>query len=136
PLLMAHKILPPAVSGPPEFEQTFRAHQNCVEFYPLFLVTLWTCGMFFSEVLAAATGLVYMAARQLYFNGYTQSTKKRLPTLIICPKNKACTALRRAHRLQVSGRFLIFKKSAMPILILASVNFFLSEMLLNIAKSR
>ncbi|XP_054879290.1 microsomal glutathione S-transferase 2 [Poeciliopsis prolifica] len=76
---MAHKILPPVVSGPPEFERTFRAHQNCVEFYPLFLVTLWTCGMFFSEVLAAATGLVYMAARQLYFNGYTKSTKKRLP---------------------------------------------------------
>ncbi|XP_005816800.1 microsomal glutathione S-transferase 2 [Xiphophorus maculatus] len=76
---MAHKILPPVVSGPPEFERTFRAHQNCVEFYPLFLVSLWTCGMFFSEVLAAATGLVYMAARQLYFNGYTQSTKKRLP---------------------------------------------------------
>lgn len=70
--------------------------QNCVEFYPLFLVSLWTCGMFFSEVLAAATGLVYMAARQLYFNGYTQSTKKRLPALIVCPKNKACTDVRRA----------------------------------------
>ncbi|XP_047209425.1 microsomal glutathione S-transferase 2 [Girardinichthys multiradiatus] len=75
---MAHKILPPAVSGPPEFERTFRAHQNCVEFYPLFLVTLWTCGMFFNEEVAAAAGLVYMVARQIYFNGYIQSTKKRL----------------------------------------------------------
>ncbi|MEQ2282245.1 hypothetical protein AMECASPLE_038566 [Ameca splendens] len=52
--------------------------QNCVEFYPVFLVTLWTCGMFFNEVVAAAAGLVYMVARQIYFNGYIQSTKKRL----------------------------------------------------------
>uniref|UniRef100_UPI0037E82688 microsomal glutathione S-transferase 2 n=1 Tax=Semicossyphus pulcher TaxID=241346 RepID=UPI0037E82688 len=75
---MAHKVLPPSVTGPPEFERTFRAHQNCVEFYPLFLVTLWTCGLFFSEVTAAAGGLVYMIARQIYFNGYVRSSKKRL----------------------------------------------------------
>ncbi|KAM8732756.1 microsomal glutathione S-transferase 2 isoform 1-T1 [Acanthopagrus schlegelii] len=76
---MAHKVLPPSVTGPPEFERTFRAQQNCVECYPVFLVTLWTCGMFFSEVTAAAGGLVYIIARQLYFNGYAKSTKKRLP---------------------------------------------------------
>ncbi|XP_038154107.1 microsomal glutathione S-transferase 2 [Cyprinodon tularosa] len=76
---MAHKIMPPAVSGPPEFERTFRAHQNCVEFYPLFLVTLWTCGIFFNEAAAAGTGLLYMVARQIYFNGYIKSTRKRLP---------------------------------------------------------
>ncbi|XP_037635903.1 microsomal glutathione S-transferase 2 [Sebastes umbrosus] len=76
---MAHKVLPPSVTGPPEFERTFRAHQNCVEFYPLFLVTLWTCGIFFSEETAAAGGLVYIIARQKYVNGYVKSTKKRLP---------------------------------------------------------
>ncbi|XP_051276820.1 microsomal glutathione S-transferase 2 isoform X2 [Dicentrarchus labrax] len=76
---MAHKVLPPSVTGPPQFERTFRAHQNCVECYPVFLVTLWTCGMFFSELTAAAVGLVYIIARQIYFNGYVKSTKKRLP---------------------------------------------------------
>ncbi|XP_074530121.1 microsomal glutathione S-transferase 2 [Halichoeres trimaculatus] len=76
---MTHKVLPPCVTGPPEFERTFRAHQNCVEFYPLFLVTMWTCGMFFSEETAAAGGLVYMIARQIYFTGYVRSSKKRLP---------------------------------------------------------
>ncbi|XP_042349888.1 microsomal glutathione S-transferase 2 [Plectropomus leopardus] len=76
---MAHKVLPPAVTGPPEFERTFRAHQNCVEFYPLFLVIMWTCGLFFSEVTAAAGGLVYMIARQMFVNGYVKATKKRLP---------------------------------------------------------
>ncbi|CAI5682181.1 unnamed protein product [Oreochromis niloticus] len=80
---MAHNILPPVVTGPPEFERTFRAHQNCVEFYPLFLVSLWTCGTFFSEVFAAAGGLVYMLARQMYFSGYVTSAKKRLPGFIL-----------------------------------------------------
>uniref|UniRef100_A0A3Q0T2B4 Microsomal glutathione S-transferase 2 n=1 Tax=Amphilophus citrinellus TaxID=61819 RepID=A0A3Q0T2B4_AMPCI len=77
---MTHNIMPPVVSGPPEFERTFRA-QNCVEFYPLFLVSLWTCGMFFSEA-AATAGLVYMVARQMYFNGYVTSAKK-LPGFIL-----------------------------------------------------
>lgn len=56
--------------------------QNCLEFYPVFLVTLWTSGMFFSEALAAAAGLLYVVARQMYFNGYIQSTKKRSSTLL------------------------------------------------------
>ncbi|XP_070693259.1 microsomal glutathione S-transferase 2 [Pempheris klunzingeri] len=75
---ITHKVLPPSVTGPPEFERTFRAHQNCVECYPVFLVTLWTCGLFFSEVTAAAGGLLYIIARQIYVNGYVKSTKKRL----------------------------------------------------------
>ncbi|CAN9514659.1 unnamed protein product [Ophioblennius macclurei] len=76
---IAHKVLPPAVNGPPEFERTFRAHQNCVECYPLFLVALWTSGLFFHELTAAAGGLLYIFARQMYFNGYIKSTKKRMP---------------------------------------------------------
>lgn len=55
----------------------FVLSQNCVEFYPLFLVSMWTCGTFFSEVIAAAGGLVYMVARQMYFSGYITSPKKR-----------------------------------------------------------
>ncbi|KAM9357053.1 microsomal glutathione S-transferase 2 [Symphorus nematophorus] len=80
---VAHKVLPPAVTGPPQFERTFRAHQNCVECYPVFMVTLWTCGVFFSEATAAAGGLVYIIARQMYVNGYIKSAKKRLPGLYL-----------------------------------------------------
>uniref|UniRef100_A0A3Q4BQ02 Microsomal glutathione S-transferase 2 n=1 Tax=Mola mola TaxID=94237 RepID=A0A3Q4BQ02_MOLML len=67
---MAHKVLPPSVTGPPDFERTFRAHQNCVECFPVFLVTLWTCGLFFCEVTDSIGGLLYILARQMYFNGY------------------------------------------------------------------
>ncbi|KAL4641732.1 microsomal glutathione S-transferase 2-like isoform X2 [Arapaima gigas] len=76
---LKHSILPPAVTGPAEFERTFRAHQNCVEGYLPFLVTLWVSGLFFHEGLAALGGLVFIAARQMYFNGYVTSAKNRLP---------------------------------------------------------
>ncbi|XP_015267088.1 PREDICTED: microsomal glutathione S-transferase 2 [Gekko japonicus] len=75
---LKHKIMPPAVSGPPEFERTFRAQQNCVEFYPIFVVTLWIAGWFFNQEIAAIGGLIYMFARHKYFHGYAESVKGRL----------------------------------------------------------
>ncbi|KAM8940515.1 microsomal glutathione S-transferase 2-like [Pelodytes ibericus] len=76
---MKHKVMPPSVTGPPEFERTFRAQQNCVEFYPIFLVCLWTAGLFSYEEVAAAAGLLYMFARHLYFKGYAESSQRRIP---------------------------------------------------------
>ncbi|XP_075055767.1 microsomal glutathione S-transferase 2-like [Mixophyes fleayi] len=76
---MKHKVMPPAVTGPPEFERTFRAQQNCVEFYPIFLVLLWMAGLFFYEEVAAAFGLLYIFARHTYFTGYVDSAQGRIP---------------------------------------------------------
>ncbi|XP_044156769.1 microsomal glutathione S-transferase 2-like [Bufo gargarizans] len=76
---MKHKIMPPAVTGHPEFERTFRAQQNCMEFFPIFLVALWTAGFFFFEEVAAALGLLYIFARHLYFKGYVTSAQGRIP---------------------------------------------------------
>ncbi|XP_056625474.1 microsomal glutathione S-transferase 2 [Triplophysa dalaica] len=83
---MKHKVMPPSVTGPPEFERTFRAHQNSVEFYPIFLVVLWISGIFCNEVFAALGGLLYIVAREMYFNGYINESKKRLPGFytVIC----------------------------------------------------
>ncbi|XP_078532815.1 microsomal glutathione S-transferase 2 [Lissotriton helveticus] len=75
---MKHKIMPPAVNGPPEFERTFRAQQNCVEFYPVFVVSLWTAGLFLSQEVAALIGLFYIFARHRYFYGYAESAKGRI----------------------------------------------------------
>uniref|UniRef100_A0A8C3BEI8 Microsomal glutathione S-transferase 2 n=1 Tax=Cairina moschata TaxID=8855 RepID=A0A8C3BEI8_CAIMO len=75
---MKHKVMPPAVTGAPEFDRTFRAQQNCVEFYPIFLTVLWITGCFFNQEVAAVLGLLYMFARYKYFHGYAQSVKGRL----------------------------------------------------------
>ncbi|XP_063316148.1 microsomal glutathione S-transferase 2-like [Pelobates fuscus] len=81
---MKYKIMPPSVTGPPEFERTFRAQQNCVEFYPIFLVVLWTAGIFSYEEVAAVFGLVYIFARHLYFKGYVDNAQGRLPGFYLC----------------------------------------------------
>ncbi|XP_075705817.1 microsomal glutathione S-transferase 2-like [Rhinoderma darwinii] len=79
-----HKIMPPAVTGHPEFERTFRAQQNCLEFFPIFLVVLWTSGIFFYEEMAAVLGLLYILARHLYFKGYVASAQGRIPGFYLC----------------------------------------------------
>ncbi|KAK7137809.1 hypothetical protein R3I94_013451 [Phoxinus phoxinus] len=83
---MKHNIMPPIVTGPPDFERTFRAHQNSVEFYSIFLVVLWISGIFCNEVLAALGGIMYIVGREMYFTGYISESKKRLPGfyLILC----------------------------------------------------
>ncbi|XP_072793478.1 microsomal glutathione S-transferase 2 [Vicugna pacos] len=73
-----YKVIPPAVSGSPEFERIFRAQQNCVEFYPVFMITLWMAGLYFNQVFATCLGLVYVYARYQYFWGYSEDAKKRI----------------------------------------------------------
>ncbi|XP_016278693.2 microsomal glutathione S-transferase 2, partial [Monodelphis domestica] len=75
---LKYKISPPAITGSPAFERIFRAQQNCVEFYPIFLITFWMAGWFFNQVLAAILGLAYMYARHHFFFGYSESAKQRL----------------------------------------------------------
>uniref|UniRef100_A0A8B9PHA8 Microsomal glutathione S-transferase 2 n=1 Tax=Apteryx owenii TaxID=8824 RepID=A0A8B9PHA8_APTOW len=77
---MKHKVMPPAVTGAPEFDRTFRAQQNCAEFYPIFLAALWIAGSFFNQELASFLGLMYMFARYKYFHGYVASIKGRVST--------------------------------------------------------
>ncbi|KAE8630302.1 hypothetical protein XENTR_v10000776 [Xenopus tropicalis] len=87
---MKHKVNPPAVTGPPEFERAFRAQQNCVEFSAIFLVDLWAAGWFFNQGLAAVFGLVYIYGRHLYFHGYVESAKGRLPGFSLCKLSLVC----------------------------------------------
>ncbi|NWV41873.1 MGST2 transferase, partial [Grantiella picta] len=75
---MKHKVMPPAVTGAPEFDRIFRAQQNCVEFYPVFLTSLWIAECFFNQELASFLGVLYVFARYKYFHGSIQSVKGRL----------------------------------------------------------
>ncbi|EHB13964.1 Microsomal glutathione S-transferase 2 [Heterocephalus glaber] len=63
------KVIPPAVTG---------SLQNCVEFYPVFLITLWMAGWYFNQVFATCLGLVYIYSRHKYFWGYSEAAEKRI----------------------------------------------------------
>jgi glutathione S-transferase len=73
----------PATTGNPDFERVFRAHTNTLEWMPTFLVPLWLCAVYLSDIAAAALGLVWIAGRVLYFTGYSSAAEKRLPGFFI-----------------------------------------------------
>ncbi|XP_040610373.1 microsomal glutathione S-transferase 2 isoform X2 [Mesocricetus auratus] len=52
--------------------------QNSLEAYSIFLITLWTSGWYFNQVLAACLGLVYIYARHKYFWGYAETAEGRV----------------------------------------------------------
>ncbi|XP_041929531.1 microsomal glutathione S-transferase 2-like [Alosa sapidissima] len=60
-----------------QFERTLKAHKKCIAFYPIFLVILWTSGLFFNEELAAVLGGVYILGRHIYSCGQSSMTKIR-----------------------------------------------------------
>ena len=81
----------PLTTGHPDFERVFRIHQNTLEWLPTFLVPLWLCAIYLSDVLAALLGLVWIGGRILYFIGYRQEVAKRLPGFFI--QSTACALL-------------------------------------------
>jgi glutathione S-transferase len=73
----------PATTGNPDFERVFRAHLNTLEWMPTFLVSLWLCAIYLSDVAAMVLGLVWIVGRALYFAGYSKAVEKRLPGFFI-----------------------------------------------------
>jgi glutathione S-transferase len=73
----------PATTGNPDFERVFRVHMNTLEWLPTFLVPLWLCAIYLSDLGAALLGLVWIAGRVWYFVGYSKAVAKRLPGFFI-----------------------------------------------------
>jgi glutathione S-transferase len=73
----------PATAGNPDFERIFRVHMNTLEWMPTFLVPLWLCAVYLSDIVAAVLGLVWIVGRVLYFTGYRSAVEKRLPGFFI-----------------------------------------------------
>jgi glutathione S-transferase len=73
----------PATTGNPDFERIFRVHMNTLEWMPIFLVSLWLCAIYLSDIAAAVLGLVWIGGRVLYFTGYSKAVEKRLPGFFI-----------------------------------------------------
>ena len=67
----------PAMTGDPVLERTIRAHYNTLEWLPLFLVPLWLFAIYWSDLVAALVGLVWIVGRVVYQMGYVADPKKR-----------------------------------------------------------
>ncbi|WP_337185484.1 MAPEG family protein [Phenylobacterium sp.] len=70
-------IAAPAMTGDPVLERAIRAHVNTLEWLPLFLVPLWLFAIYWSDLVAAIVGLVWIVGRILYQRGYVADPKKR-----------------------------------------------------------
>jgi glutathione S-transferase len=81
----------PAMSGNPDFERIYRIHANTLEWMPTFLVPLWLCAVYLSDIGAAAIGLVWIVGRIMYFTGYSKAVEKRLPGFYL--QSAACFLL-------------------------------------------
>lgn len=70
-------IAAPAMTGDPVLERTIRAHYNTLEWLPLFLVPLWLFAIYWSDLIAAIVGLVWIVGRVVYQLGYVADPAKR-----------------------------------------------------------
>lgn len=76
-------IAAPAMTGDPLLERTIRAHYNTLEWLPIFLVSLWLFAIYWSELVAAAIGVVWILGRILYATGYYAAAEKREPGFFV-----------------------------------------------------
>jgi glutathione S-transferase len=73
----------PATTGNDDFERIFRVHMNTLEWMPTFLVPLWLCAVYLSDIAAALLGLVWIAGRGWYYVGYSSAVEKRVPGFFV-----------------------------------------------------
>jgi uncharacterized membrane protein YecN with MAPEG domain len=70
-------VAAPAISGHPDFERLFRVQANTLEWLPLFLVSLWLFAIYWSDMVAAGLGAVWIVGRILYMTGYAKAADAR-----------------------------------------------------------
>jgi uncharacterized membrane protein YecN with MAPEG domain len=72
-----HGVKAPTISGDPEFERTFRVHQNTVEQLVIFVPALWLFGYYVHALIGAGLGLVFIIARFIYRGSYLNDPSSR-----------------------------------------------------------
>ena len=74
-----HDVKAPATTGHIKFESAYRVQMNTLEQFVMFLPLLWIATAYFHMVgwLPAALGVVWIAGRVLYMQGYMQAPEKR-----------------------------------------------------------
>lgn len=73
----------PAVTGHEMFERAYRVQLNTVEQMIIALPAMWICAMFFSPVVAAVLGSLFLLGRALFAVLYMRDPGSRAPGMII-----------------------------------------------------
>jgi uncharacterized membrane protein YecN with MAPEG domain len=73
----------PAISGHVDFERVFRVQANTLEWLPIFLVSLWLFAIYWSDLVAAGLGAVWIVGRILYMTGYAKAAEARSTGFLI-----------------------------------------------------
>ncbi len=81
----------PNVTGHEGFERMYRVQMNTLEMLILFMPVLFIAANYWSSVLVAGVGLVFVIGRFMYWHAYVTEPKKRgagfmltlLPTLVL-----------------------------------------------------
>lgn len=67
----------PAVTGHEGFERMYRVQMNTLEMLVAFLPALFLAAKYWSPVLVACVGAVYLLGRHLYWRAYVSQPNKR-----------------------------------------------------------
>ena len=70
-------IAAPAVAGNQTFERYFRVQQNTLETLIAFVPAIYIFAKYWSPLVAAALGVVYLAGREVYAFTYVKDPSKR-----------------------------------------------------------
>ena len=70
-------IKAPAITGNETFERLFRVQQNTLEQLIAFLPGMYLFSHYFSPLVAAALGVIYLVGRELYAYTYVKDPSKR-----------------------------------------------------------
>jgi uncharacterized membrane protein YecN with MAPEG domain len=76
-------IYAPAMTGDPVLERHIRVQANTLEWLPLFLPSLWLFAIYWSDLVAAILGVVWIVGRIVYALGYVADPGKREAGFII-----------------------------------------------------
>jgi len=76
-------VAAPATVGNPEFERYFRVQYNTIEQLVIFVPAILLCGFYTSPAFAAATGLLFLLGRLLYWRAYVTDPARRGPGFLL-----------------------------------------------------
>jgi uncharacterized membrane protein YecN with MAPEG domain len=81
----------PAMTGDPLVERAIRVQANTLEWLPIFLVSMWLFALYWSDLVAALAGLVWIVGRIVYWRGYMADPARRELGFMI--QSLACAVL-------------------------------------------